>query len=125
HVPFNMDQKAANPGDRMKHDLLLEVLRRTDEWSKVTYAETHAGVGVSCQSRQTQVHWILDLFRLVEKTSPRNGNSAGETYLLWLKDWWKEPANRGAYPGSAVTAQRWLQHYSRSFDIRVTENDPQ
>jgi hypothetical protein len=125
HVPSNMDQKAANYGDRMKHALLLEVLSRTDEWFKVTYAETHAGAGVYCQAGQTQAHWILDLFRLVEKTSPRSDNGAGDAYLRWLKDWWKDPANRGTYPGSAVTAQRWLQSHSRPFDIRVTENEPQ
>src|SRR4051794_33862495 len=48
----DMDEKSANPGDRMKHALSLEVLCRTVDWPIVTYSETHAGAGVYNESKQ-------------------------------------------------------------------------
>lgn len=56
----NMDEKAANYGDRLKHVLLLEVLGRTAGWPGVVYAETHAGAGVYCAGDQKE-GYIRDL----------------------------------------------------------------
>jgi hypothetical protein len=42
----DMDLHSANPGDRLKHALLLEILEGTHDWPDVTYAETHAGSGI-------------------------------------------------------------------------------
>ena len=59
-APSNMDRKAANDGDRLKHALLLEVLVRTQTWPRVVYSETHAGAGVYYQSRRQfpTIFWI-------------------------------------------------------------------
>lgn len=49
----------------------------------------------------------------------------GLAYLTWLREWWSDPRNEDFYPGSAVTALRWLQRQRPpdSFSLRVTEKD--
>ena len=120
----DMDEKAANYGDRLKHALLLEVLERTGDWPGVVYSETHAGAGVYHAGDQTEGGYIHDLRHKVEKAAAI-AESPGLPYLMWLRQWWGDPANRESYPGSAVTALRWLQRYrpDASPDIRLTEKD--
>lgn len=120
----DMDDKAANYGDRLKHALLLEVLERTGGWPGVVYAETHAGAGVYHAGDQTEGGFIHDLRQKVEK-APATAEGPGLTYLTWLRQWWYDPANRESYPGSAVTALRWLQRHRPDTppDIRLTEKD--
>ncbi len=121
----NMDEKAANQGDRLKHALLLEVLQRTCNWPSVAYAETHAGAGVYCAKGQSEKHpYIQDLQSIVTRQRPpAKEDEPGAAYLKWLKEWWHVPANDGLYPGSAVTALRWLRgHRTPSqFDVLVIE----
>jgi hypothetical protein len=119
-----MDKKAANEGDRLKHLLLLETLERAGAWPGVVYAETHAGPGVYRAGDQSDDRYIDDLRRKVEQAKTAPGR-AGTAYLTWLKTWWGEPNNRESYPGSALTALRWLQcnRPDSPLDIRVTEHD--
>jgi hypothetical protein len=122
----NMNQKAANYGDRLKHALLLEILRRTDDWPKVIYAETHAGAGIYHEKVQVKESYIRELRQSVKSApQPDDSLAAGAPYLAWLKDWWHDSENAGSYPGSVLTALLWLQHRHSSvpFEIRVTEKD--
>ncbi len=120
----DMDEKAANYGDRLKHALLLETLERTGDWPGVVYAETHAGAGVYRAGDQSGDRYIDDLRQKVEKADAA-ATGAGAAYLTWLKGWWSDAANRESYPGSALTALRWLQRHrpGSPLDIRVTEYD--
>lgn len=130
----NMDEKAANAGDRMKHALSLEVLSRTHAWKSVTYAETHAGAGVYLEGKQGKPPHIRDFREIVlwqlmcqRETTPRveseNGTRAGAPYFDLLKEWWFDPANHGKYPGSAKQAVIYLSKLrsDQSFEIRLTE----
>ncbi len=128
--PVNMDQKAGNAGDRMKHALSLEVLSRTSSWDQVTYAETHAGAGEYLQKKQTTPPHIRDLrdivlWQIVHQSSKasRSQMLAGSTYLELLKNWWFDTGNHGKYPGSAKQAAIYLNASSenRSFELRLTE----
>jgi hypothetical protein len=118
----DMDEKAANYGDRLKHALLLETLEGTGAWPGVVYAETHAGAGVYRAGDQSGDRYIHDLRQKVEEADAE-ASGAGSSYLSWLKEWWSNPANRESYPGSALTALRWLQGHcpGSPLDIRVTE----
>jgi hypothetical protein len=120
----DMDEKAANYGDRLKHALLLETLDRTGAWPGVVYAETHAGAGVYRAGDQSGDRYIDDLRQKVEQADAA-ATGAGAAYLTWLKGWWSDAGNRESYPGSAVTALRWLQRRRPDgpLDIRVTEYD--
>ncbi len=121
----NMNKESANQGDRLKHALLLEVLDRTRSWPDVTYAETHAGAGVYLEEAQAaqkpDEQYVRLLREEVERSHLTEGDDGpGVAYLGWLKRWWA--LKRGDYPGSAVTALRWLQeHRPEEFEIRLTE----
>lgn len=119
----NMDEKSANCGDRLKHALELEVMERTRRWPSVVYCETHAGAGVYHAGNQSEGH-IRNLRRQVMDAHAGDGE-AGAAYLSSLKNWWRDTANSGTYPGSAVTAMQWLKQYRQpgTFDLRVTEKD--
>src|SRR5690349_2843162 len=123
----DMNKQSANPGDRLKHALLLEVLEGTRAWPAITYGETHAGAGayreVGQANRAPREQHIRLLREEVERSDPAEGNDGpGTAYLRWLRDWWATPSNAGTYPGSALTALRWLQrHHPERFEIRLTE----
>ena len=131
----NMDEKAANAGDRMKHALSLEVLSRTNAWNSITYAETHAGAGVYLEDKQGKpphIHELRDivLWQLMRnnedaKIRSDNGTRAGAAFLNLLKEWWFDAANHGQYPGSAKQATIYLSksRADQSFEIRLTEKD--
>lgn len=120
----NMDENAANFGDRLKHALLLEVLTRTVDWPAVHYAETHAGAGIYSADDQKKHHFIEDLRQSVSEVQPTLG-SPGHTYHSSLVKWWSEPSHRDKYPGSAVTALRWFRDNRQGNDwqMRLCEAD--
>jgi hypothetical protein len=80
---ISMDEKAANPGDQLKHPLSLEVLARCSSWEKVTYAETHGGAGRYFSSGQAleapQIHRLRDQVR--REPGAVDQPSAGSGYL--------------------------------------------
>jgi hypothetical protein len=132
----DMDEKSANPGDRMKHALSLEVLSRIADWPTVTYSETHAGAGVYLESKQKPANAHIRSLRervLWELLRPNIGitkaesssapNSApGAAYLDLLKRWWLQPDLFGSYPGSAKQAGEYLTGQQRPFRLLLTEN---
>jgi hypothetical protein len=122
----NMDEKAANQGDRLKHALLIEILDRASSWSSVHYAETHAGAGIYLAANQPKDRHIEYLaLKLVDIESAAN-DSPGRGYLQWLKEWWSDPENGGRYPGSVVTVLQWLKRHQSdqvASSVRVTEAD--
>ncbi|MCH2131879.1 MAG: hypothetical protein MK179_22285 [Pirellulaceae bacterium] len=132
----NMDQLAANAGDRMKHALSLEVLSRTNSWATLTYSETHAGAGVYLEKNQTKPAHIRNLrdivlWQTMRKQFADSGGeaegqiAAGDAYLDLLKSWWFESSNLGKYPGSAKQAVLYLTRTGNdsTFEIRLTEKD--
>jgi len=132
--PADMDQKSANPGDRMKHALSLEVLSRTADWPIVTYSETHAGGGVYDESKQRPAKAYIRTLRELVFSIPfgpaseagaeeRQNPAPGEAYLELLKRWWAEPEQSGKYPGSAKQAGEYLAWQRRQFKLLVTEYD--
>lgn len=130
-MAINMDKKAANSGDRMKHALTLEILTRTTSWDSVTVSETHAGAGeFSAGNQQESKQYIRELHEIVSKLGeaiPRTGQPfAGHAYLRLLKEWWKAEANQGIYPGGAKQAWTYLNMFrpQEEFDLRLTENGP-
>ena len=54
----NQNDKAANPGDNLKHPPIPFLCQKTAHWSKLTFAETHAGRGVYFSKNQTSSHHI-------------------------------------------------------------------
>src|SRR2546428_13208602 len=102
----DMNKKAANSGDQLKHTLLLEVLNGARAWPSVAYSETHTGAGIYRSENQT-AGFIADLRERVLKENLGSAD-AGSAYLKWLKIWWRLKTNRDSYPGSALTALRWL-----------------
>ena len=96
---LNMDEKAANNGDRLKHALLLEILgRAAPSWPTVVYAETHAGAGVYYQEEQSKQgqQYISDLRALISETISSGSpapESAGFNYFAALKRWWFEASD--------------------------------
>lgn len=124
-----MDTLAANSGDQMKHPLTLEVLIRTDSWTSVTYAETHAGAGTYVAKHQHQDHFIRELRERVthSKLVIKSGHSsnAGSAYFTRLRHWWSRRDNFGKYPGGALQAALCLQGRRKlgSFQLRLTEKD--
>jgi hypothetical protein len=126
----NMDEKAANHGDRMKHALLLETLKGTHGWPTVTYAETHAGAGIYRAEGQAAQEPDQQYIRLLREgvnrvCLPTESDRPGASYLEWLKEWWKDASNDGTYPGSGLTALRWLKRHRQpeQFEIRLTEGE--
>jgi hypothetical protein len=127
----DMDLHSANPGDRLKHALLLEALEGTHAWPDVTYAETHAGSGIyrarGQAAQEPDKQYIRLLREEVERTHLDEGDTGpGVTYLRWLKEWWGAPSDDDTYyPGSALTASRWLMGHRppEQFEIRLTEGD--
>jgi len=121
----NMDQNAANSGDRLKHALMLEVLSRCLNWESLTYAETHAGAGIYDSAKQTQLnkHHITDLEELIEKSESISATNppSGSNYITLLKSWWMAPSNRGKYPGSVLQAAMFLKKHNKTTAINVTE----
>ncbi len=109
----------------MKHALLLEVLERTIGWPDQVYAETHAGAGVYlAQNQKVGEKHIDELWEIVAKACDTS-DGPGFAYLSWLKHWWGDTANRGWYPGSAVTALQCLNRMRPSGEpiIRLTERN--
>lgn len=131
--PVDMDEKSANPGDRMKHALSLEVLSRTADWPIVTYSETHAGAGIYAESKQKpadshiralreRVMW--ELMRAAGTTAvQRPAPAPGAAYLDLLRRWWDCPDQFGSYPGSARQAGEYLASQQRQFQLLLTEYD--
>jgi|GEM_PF-1633275 len=130
-----MDEKSANPGDRMKHALSLEVLARTSKWGRVTYSETHAGAGIYRESKQKpaqphirnlreRVLWELLRPTLADNRAESPPKAiAGAAYLELLRQWWLQPDQFGLYPGSARQAGDFLTSMNREFALRLTEFD--
>ncbi len=128
-----MDEKSANPGDRMKHALSLEVLARTSQWGKVTYSETHAGAGIYRESKQKPAQPHIRnlrervLWELLRPTLADNRDElpprafAGAAYLELLRQWWLQPNQFGVYPGSARQAGDFLTSSNREFTLRLAE----
>ena len=104
----NMDFKAGNYGDRMKHSLLLEILSRITDLPEFVYAETHAGAGIYRASDQSKDHHIGDLAERVHN-APHSSDLPGDVYLMSLREWWSVASNHSSYPGSALTVKRWLK----------------
>ena len=109
-VEPTMEENAANEGDKLKHSILLEVLRRCREWTSLTYAETHAGAGLYDVSDQTKKPHISDLQQLVVGLpNALSEESAGATYYSLLKRWWSDELNDALYPGSVLQAALFLE----------------
>lgn len=132
--PVEMDEKSANPGDRMKHALSLEVLSRTADWPTVTYSETHAGAGIYAESKQKpanahiralreRVMWELVRSAAGATAVERPTPVPGAAYLDLLKRWWDSPDQFGNYPGSARQAGDYLASQRRQFQLLLTECD--
>jgi 23S rRNA A2030 N6-methylase RlmJ len=123
----SMDTKSANHGDRLKHALMLEVLKRCKAWPTFTYAETHGGAGLYSAKGQTKKgrRYIRDLRRQVmSAVAGAERGSAGSEYYRFLKEWWAGDASADEYPGSVLQAARYLRTQGRRrFHIRVTEAD--
>lgn len=120
----NMDENAANSGDRLKHTLLLEVLARCLKWKSLVYAETHAGAGIFDAKHQTQNgrRYIADLEATITALkSNSDGVSSGARYISLLKSWWSDSAHKGLYPGSVVQAARFVKGVAENVHFRVTE----
>src|SRR4051794_30529936 len=112
----NMDEKAANSGDRLKHTLLLEVLSRCSNWESLTYSETHAGAGIYHAERQKQrSQYIAELEATISNSevTPQSVAS-GATYNKLLKTWWADPDHHGVYPGSVVQAATFLRQIAKA-----------
>lgn len=125
--PPPMDGKSANPGDRLKHALLLEVLGMANEWPAINYSETHAGAGVYLAERQSgeKYKYIENLHSLVTQTEVPTDPLPGTVYLRSLKQWWRGGENKGKYPGSVILARQWLKDNvdESRWTMRVTEAD--
>jgi hypothetical protein len=135
---IDMDEKSANPGDRLKHALSLEILARTAEWPSVSYSETHAGAGIYHESKQKPTQPYIRnlrecvLWELLRPTIGKQDNSsalrqrvAGAAYLELLGRWWFEPDKFTSYPGSARQAGEYLKSSNRDFLLCLTEADEQ
>jgi hypothetical protein len=123
----SMDEKAANSGDRLKHPLCLEDLALCSKWKKVTYAETHGGAGRYLASGQARPDDHIHRLRDQIHRQPRavNESSAGGRYLSLLQDWWDNPENNDAYPGSVLQAAIFMTIFRElgSWEVRVTESE--
>ena len=120
----NMDENAANSGDRMKHTLLLEVLSRCLKWESLVYSETHAGAGTFGAKNQTQKgrQYIAELEATIATLNDTSERVAsGARYISLLKSWWSEPNHNGQYPGSVVQAAVFLKHAAKTARFCVTE----
>jgi hypothetical protein len=120
----NMDENAANSGDRLKHTLLLEVLSRCVNWNSLAYSETHAGAGTFNVGKQTQngkqyIHDLEAAISHLAHTSELVGS--GGSYISLLKSWWSDPTHKGVYPGSVIQAALFLKRCAKAADFYVTE----
>lgn len=132
-----MDEKSANPGDRMKHPLNLELLSRAKLWPSICYSETHSGAGIYQENLQKpskpyisqlkeQVLEISRSFKVIDSTQasePTAIRLAGKPFLDVLTDWWSQPGKEAEYPGSARQVAEFLRITTpQNFEIRLTEN---
>ena len=119
-----MDKKAANFGDRLKHPLLLEVLARCKTWDALTYAESHAGAGEYLAADQdADKPRITELFRLVSDLKDKpSEEAAGRRYYHLLQERWAKKDGQGSYPGSVLQAARFLKSQNVKAEFRVTED---
>lgn len=126
-MTINMDEKAANDGDKLKHSVLLETLGRCAKWKSLTYSETHAGAGkYSLGGQKPNRQHIAKLFDLVDSlhdNEPSKQNAGGRYWHL-LRNWWNVSANKKTYPGSVLQAACFLKNNQvTNARFRVTEAD--
>ena len=95
---------------------------------KVTYAETHGGAGRYLASGQNPDKSHISRLRTKVAQAPSDiaESSAGSRYFYLLRDWWTQPENKGAYPGSVLQVATYMHKCRdrKSWEIRVTEADP-
>jgi 23S rRNA A2030 N6-methylase RlmJ len=119
-----MNKKAANEGDKLKHPLLLEVLVRCKNWPSLIYAETHAGAGkYLAADQEDENRHITDLYNFFSDVKEKPvEEAAGGSYYHLLQDWWAVKG-KDSYPGSVLQAARFLTRKQIKAEYRVTEAD--
>src|SRR4051794_14552382 len=107
-MSVNMNLKAANTGDQLKHALLLEVLRRIPTLLDLTYAETHAGAGIYKSFHQVFEGGMIPppIQQLREKHQgyavDKRTPTARDLYHGWLTQWCDKSIGNDTSPGSAL-----------------------
>ncbi len=123
---IDMNEKAANDGDKIKHSLLLSVLEQCNVWPEITYAETHSGAGKYKVEDQLVSTHIKDFqFELSDEHSQIHGYESeyDDAYSIFMKhNWWSLSKNKDIYPGSPLLAGRYMLQ-RENVELRLVEAD--